>query len=60
MNLNSIFLNWRENVRKVCKNLDLSPIQYFAVYIYKVSAWQPNHEVCKIGLNALCTYANSA
>ncbi len=50
MSLTEIFLDSLQLFRKVCKKLDFSPKQYFAVFLFKVSAWLFNHAVCKIGL----------
>jgi hypothetical protein len=50
MNMTIIFLDSTQKVRKVCNNPDFSQKQYFAGYVFKVSAWLSNHTVCKIGL----------
>jgi len=50
MNMTVIFLDFTQIVRKVCNNPDFSQKQYFAGYVFKVSAWLSNHTVCKIGL----------
>ncbi len=34
----------------MCKKLDFSPKQYFAVLLFKVSAWLSNHVAFEIGL----------
>ena len=49
-NLNKIFPDSQQNFRKVCKKLILLQKEYFAVILFKVSAWESNHIVCKIGL----------
>jgi hypothetical protein len=37
--LTSIFLDSQQNVGKYANKLDFSPKQYFAVLLFKVSAW---------------------
>jgi hypothetical protein len=36
--------------KKVLKKLDFSPKHYFAVLLFKVSAWLSNQAACEIGL----------
>jgi hypothetical protein len=52
LSLIEIFLDSQLNVRNVCKELDFSSKQNFAVLLFKVSAWLFNHAVCKIGLKS--------
>jgi hypothetical protein len=48
--LDLVFLDSGQELRKVSKELDFSPKYYFALKIFEVSAWLSNHTMCKIGL----------
>ncbi len=50
LSLTLIFLNSQQTFRKLCKKLNFSPKSYFAVFLFKVSAWLFNSAMCKIGL----------
>jgi hypothetical protein len=39
------------------QKLDFSSKYYFAVFLFKVSAWLSHHAVCKIGLSACSEYS---